>query len=374
MKKYYLFLLVLINGVTASLLTMQPALSLGSRTYIADVTGNVLIKRRLWFGYRKANVNDSLWNSDSLWIRDADSSALVICHSDAADTWQVPHGRQVSVNEGCLNTPYRVEDTRPPGRDPINDRLPYVIRSRNSRLFKEKPLKLSWNSVEGATYYKVEIRDFFKSVIEETVFGTEIEFADLAHLDTDSAYSVIVTANTGLSAPEDPEYDSAPKISFINIEDTILIQRQLDSIEALRLSDETTVFARADLYRRYRLYQDATDILEEAIQSGSESAAIHELNAEIYLLVGLERHAINSFVDALDLLESARNIEQQAEIQEKLGRLSRNLVDYESAATWLSMAKENYEEILNLNVVESRELISELDFLIRDSQDRLYKQ
>ena len=357
--------------VVAGAIIPPTAFSSGERTYITALTGNVQIKRRFWWGYRQADLNETLWREDKLWIRDTQSSATVICNSDPQQRWTVPRRQDVPVTEGCPNTSYRPEDNLAPGRDPKNENLPYLIRSRNSALFLDEPLRLSWNPVDGATHYDVEIRYLARTILKERFLDTAAEFQDLSDLRNDRDYFVIVTASTGISAPESPNLDPAPIISFLNDEQAREVRRRIAEIESWQEAKEAKVFAIADLYRNYGLYQSAIDVLKAAIEDGTGNVSIHQLQSEIYLEVGLETAARESYLNALRVAETEGNLAYQANFQEQLGKISYYLEDYREAITWLSSAIDSYQDLLDVSVPENQEKLSDLEELILDSQNRI---
>ncbi|NEQ18467.1 MAG: hypothetical protein F6K44_34370, partial [Moorea sp. SIO3E2] len=55
--------------------------------YIAALTGNVQVKRPLWFGYDRAHQGDILKLTDRIWVRNPQSSATVFCNH--LSNWQV---------------------------------------------------------------------------------------------------------------------------------------------------------------------------------------------------------------------------------------------------------------------------------------------
>ena len=293
--------------------------------------------------------------------------------SDYENPWYVTsQGRDISVAEGCTNVSYRTEDSLAPPRYPVGRSIPYLIRSRNSALLPNQPLRLSWNPIEGATYYDVKIQYLARSpVIERKVYGTELELDDLTRLTADQDYFVTITASNGVSAPENLNIGSAPVISLLGSERVTELLNKASAIKELNLEDGSEAFSVASLYRSYRLYQEALDMVEIVIQAHPQSVSVRQFQAELYLQMDLVQFAKESYVQSLGIAESKGDIAQQAEIQERLGKISRNLEDFAAAVDWLEDAHANYQEILDLDVLENEERLNDLEELIQDSQKRI---
>lgn len=370
MKWTHLLSLSLLSAIVANAIFPSAATSLRGRTYIVALTGNVQIKRRWWLGYRQVSMNETLWREDRLWVRNVQSAATIICNSNPRHLWQVPRRQDVPVTEGCPEAFYRDEDSLAPGRDPKNENLPYLIRPRNTALFPDQPLSLRWNPVDGATYYDVVIKNLSRPVWETRVSEPIAEYPDVDELERDLDYSVVITANTGASAPEDPALDPVPTFSLLSDEQVEEVRAELAEIEDWGLEDEVKAFARADLYRRYRLYQSGVDVLELVIEAGSENVAIHQLLAELYLEVDLPWQAKESYLIGLDFAKAEGDFaHQQAEIQEQLGLISHYLADFEEAVNWLREAETNYRELLDPTIRENQEKLTKIEALIQSSQE-----
>ena len=135
---------------------------------IAALTGDVQVKRRLWFGYRRTYKGDRLKLTDQIWVKNPQSSATVSCNN--LSNWEVPVGSAFKVSEGCSNLGilFQPEDDLPPGRGIGNENLPDLISPRNTALRPNQPLTLRWHGVKEATHYDVTIKNLARPVWEKT--------------------------------------------------------------------------------------------------------------------------------------------------------------------------------------------------------------
>lgn len=369
MKQKYLLSVGLLSLIFV--LAIAPtANSLTGRTFIAAITGDVQIKRRFWFGYRRVDVGETLWLNDRLWVKNQQSSAKVICNSQTP--WNVPAAREVEVSEGCPAIGYRSEDNLAPGRSSENAQLPYLIRSRNTAIFPDRPLVLEWNPVAGATQYDVAIKYLSRTIWETQVSEPRAEYSNLSELQRNRDYFIVITAHVGNTTIASPEGTApAPTLTPLSDEELNEVEAGLAKLESLNLDADAEALAIASLYQSYHLNQDAIDVLEEQIQAGTDKVALYQLQAELYQGVGLYQLAQSRYEKALNLAETYENLPQQAELQEQLGRLARNQENFAQAVEHLRVAKAIYQSLFDTTVVESQSKLQEIQRLIDDSQSRL---
>jgi hypothetical protein len=348
------------------------------QTFIASLIGDVQIKRSWWLWYVPVDSGEILGSDDKLWVKNDQSSATVLCGGETPRL--IPVGREVKVSTECTNINYRIEDPLPPSRSYENQQLPYLIRSRNTSVFPNRPLILEWNPVASAISYTVTIKYLSRTVWEKQVSEPRATYTEVANLQGDRAYSIIITASTGATSPEGTALDQT--ITPLTAEKMKTVEASVEQIRALNLSADANALALANLYRnqnncsdrlRNCLNQDAIDELEAQIEGGTRSVAVYQLQAKIYQQIGLSQLAQTRYQDALELAETRRNLTQQAEIQEQLGYIARGQENFAQAVERLQAAKKIYQELFNRAEPEAQAKLQALQQIIEDSQARLVR-
>jgi hypothetical protein len=367
MKRKHLLSVGLLSAIVFGAIA-PIAYPLTGRTFIESLVGDVQIKR-LWFLWLPVDSGQSLQPDDELWVKNNQSSATVLCNGQTP--WLVPVGREEKVSEGCrLNTNYREEDPLAPSRGTENQQLPYLIRSRNTSVFPNRPLILEWNPVVGATYYDVAIQYLSRPPIwKKRVSEPRATYSGFADIEGDRDYFIIITASTGAESPEGTA--AAPTITPLTAEQVKTVEAGVAQIKALNLANDANTLALANLYQSDRLNQDAIDVLESQIQEGTRSVAVYQLQARIYQQIGLNQLAQIRYQDALRLAETRRNLMQQAEIQEQLGYIARGQEDFAQAVKRLQAAEKLYQKLFDPAEPEAQVRLQKLQQAIEDSQARL---
>ncbi|NER87006.1 MULTISPECIES: tetratricopeptide repeat protein [unclassified Moorena] len=347
---------------------------------IAALTGDVQVKRPLWFGYRRAYKGDRLKLTDRIWVKNPQSSATVSCNN--LSNWEVAVGTAFKVSEGCSNSGilFRPEDDLAPGRGIENEDLPYLISPRNTALRPNQPLTLRWHAMKEATHYDVTIKYLARPVWEKRVSEPIVDYPDSSQLRRDRDYFIVVTASTGVSSPENPDQESAPTITLLTDEQEQELKKNLAQIETQNLDADAKALGQAHLYhstcqdQNYPntcLNQNAIEVLETRIKAGTDNAAIYQLQADMYKRIGLKRQAQQRYRTALALAKKTNNLPLQAEIQEQLGEIAHNLEEFAEAVEWLEAAEAIYQKGLNLEDPEAQGKLEELRKDIEDSRQRI---
>lgn len=324
--------------------------------FISDISGDVQVKRRNWFGYRRAYPGDGLSSEDRLRLG-SDASAKVSCNN--LDVWQVPAGRESQVSEGC---PAARESLGDPGRSDtrsfIDPTIPYLISPRNTSIATTRPT-LRWNAIEGATRYRVQIRGprfEWTTQVEET----EVVYSGEEPLRRGIRYRVFVTADSGVST----QGKDRAGFTVLDEADVREIETQVARLQQQPLG-ETSAILLAHLYRRYNLNAKAIELLEEAIEDGNRITATYQLLGELYEQVGLSRHARERYETALELASAQENLAGEALARESLGALHQSLGELSTAVEWFDAAREDYRGL------GDEERVHELSAEIRDLQQRI---
>ncbi len=247
----------------------------------------------------------------------------------------------------------RTRGSRRPSRPIVNVSLPHVLSPRNTALLGTNSLAVQWHPVAGATSYTVEItgKDV-KWKVEVT--ETEAIFDELKSLKPNYRYSIVVTADNGISsdAGEPVGFTLLPATESDRVNDRVEViktEQLAPEEEALKIALNYLEFEHSDPdWRSYSLNQAAIDVLEARIEAGTEDSRVYLLQADTYLKVGLPLLAQERYEEALTYAQAAGQAEWQAESHWGLADVAQGQTEYVDALTHLQTAQEIYESLGNL--------------------------
>jgi tetratricopeptide (TPR) repeat protein len=288
---------------------------------ILQVKGKVLVNNKNWKKPRTAFVGLSL-NSDDMLNIPAQASVKIYCNN--LSIW-TPKPGKYRVSQGCpsgkavIRLPNSNNGTlRPVGKtEAALAKLPYVITPRETDIISDRP-HIRWNAVQGTTYYTVKIDDINW---EKKTDKTEIIYDGDRPLQPETRYWVTVTTDQGLSSQQETE------VGF-NVSDEQTKKTVLEAVEKIKkqpLSPTEKGLILAYLYRGYKLYDNATNVLEELVNQGSSEVTVYQLLGDTYLEIGLPQLAKNIYQKGLVLAINTKNIPAQMIINKSL-KQSENLL------------------------------------------------
>jgi hypothetical protein len=327
-----------------------------SLNFISELHGEVWIKRTGRNNAQRARMGNLLNPSDRLRLGQG-ASAKVFCNN--LSTWHLRTPGEFSVSSGCPSARAILRDEDEPPRAPTRNAndptIPYVISPRNTAVLTLQPT-LRWNPVEGATSYQVRVRGPGVNWTK-TVDCSEVVYSGESSLKPGVRYWVIVTADTGASS------ESEPPVGFtvLSEEEVQHVTADMTQIQQQLLSTPSKTLALAYLYRSNNLNAEAIALLEDAVETGEQMAAIYHLLGNLYQQIGLERLATERYLTALELAKAEENLEAQAEIQESLGDAGVALDQIAQAVEWFQAAQTIYRDLGDEARVE--ELQGKLDDL-----------
>jgi tetratricopeptide (TPR) repeat protein len=123
-------------------------------------------------------------------------------------------------------------------------------------------------------------------------------------LQAETRYWVTVTTDQGLSSQQETE------VGF-NVSDEQTKKTVLEAVEKIQkqpLSPTEKELILAYLYRGYKLYDNAINVLEELVNQGSSEVTVYQLLGDTYLEVGLPQLAKNTYQKGLALTINTKNI------------------------------------------------------------------
>ena len=314
----------------------SPALSNTSGiNLIINFSGDVKVKKDEWSQWQKADSVRTLSPNDQIEIG-TNSSATIYC-SDLSE-WTINEPGTYWLYDGCspgeatLKLPNSNNDTRRPGgiKEQALQSIPYIITPRNTSILNNQPT-IRWNTVPGATQYKVIVEDW-----EAETSETEIVYT--GELEAEFFYFVSVVADNSSSSEDEAE------VGFMVLDehkekDTLV---HIEAIKQQGLTKEVEGLVLAHLYRGNDLNAEAIEILEESIQVGSKQVSVYQLLGDIYQQVGLSLEAKEIYLKGLALMKNVENIAGQASIQAELGEVEYALGNEDEAIDWLEKAKAGY--------------------------------
>ena len=332
---------------------------------ITNLSGTVEVRGRWSLFWGRASRYQELSPYHRIRVGN-ESSATITCLDANANwiNWTIPPG-EVPVSSRCATSVFP-DDPTAPTRSPIDESLPYIITPRNTALLPGR-IDIAWNAIPDANTYRVRIRGR-GGFLWESDWLTATATTYTASLEAGRTYEIAVETDRGVSS--NPNGSASPTFRILTEAEVSTAHQEVAQIEALALDSTAHALAVAQVYRNYNLNQDAIAILEAQIQSGTQSAALYQLQASIYEQIGLTRQAQERYNRALGL-SNADDLEQRAYIQERLGRLARSIADHAEAVIWLQAAEANYRQLLDASLPEVQDQLRELERLIKDSQSRL---
>jgi len=301
---------------------------------IVAVQGQVGVKRRGWSSYAPAMFGTSLRRGDLLRLEESSQAKVVCAGLTVSDAPRgiggvpCPPVKPVLIYRGSSTI-----STRSYG----SVAFPVVVSPRKTKLLDLHPI-LRWTPVGGATTYRVIVRGGDLSWSTEVRSRTEFVYPENAPaLKARDAYKLIVVANNGRRSDEESE----PGLGFTVLlpDEAKEVRREEQRIRALGLPDVPTRFLIVCLYATHGLNAEAIERLKELSQSLNEPAPARLLG-DLYLAVGLSRHAEECYLLALKLSENANDEEGQELAHKALGEIYEALGNRNSVIQHLKSALE----------------------------------
>jgi hypothetical protein len=325
----------------------------GQDGIVVNVQGDASIKRAGWQNYAPIFFGAPLRKGDLLRLA-ASARAVVACADLTLSELptgvsgfpcRTGPGQDALVYAGRLATPTRGE--------PAAGEYPVVISPRKTALLDSHPL-LRWTEVPGATSYRVSLQGTDWSTAIDG--GTETVYpADAPALRPGTAYRLVVEAGERSSA-EEP--GAGLGFELLGSDEVAAVRAAEAKIRALGLADAATRLLVANLYAVHHLYAEALAQLEP--RAGSGEPAVLRLAGDLYLGVGLNRQAEESYLQALTLSQGANDPEGQAAAHAALGNIYDALGNREEATRHWQDAVAGYKGLGDQSkIAEVRALLEE---------------
>jgi tetratricopeptide (TPR) repeat protein len=230
--------------------------------------------------------------------------------------------------------------TRPAPSD--DESLPVVLSPRNTHLADGRP-EIRWRAVEGAEEYEVVVSgpggELWRTVAQET----ELPYPEAQPpLEAEVGYLIQVTARGAQS--EQPRLSEAVLVTVLSAARMEQVRQFEAQIEGLGLSVESASFFLAAYYADQELYRKAIVELVSLVEE-TPSPPAHRLLGDVYLDVGLDDEAAQSYRNARELAQEQGNRRVQAEAEVGLGHVEFAAGRFEEALSHYRAAQVLYQEL-----------------------------
>jgi tetratricopeptide (TPR) repeat protein len=200
---------------------------------------------------------------------------------------------------------------------------------------------IQWNEVPDATEYTVRVLGPDGIVWETRTGESEIRYSGRPPLEAGVSYAIEVMANTGVSSTD----EGIPGLAFSIINELSALEIIANS-ELLRQQEApsmTEVYLLAEYYKQQELAAKAINTIEEFIEQETvQSPAIYRFLGDLYLDVGLTRHAKDAYLKVLDLTKDNNDMEEKAVALSALSRIHIALNNPEEAVRYFNEAQNLY--------------------------------
>ncbi len=320
---------------------------------IVAVQGEASVKRAGWQRYAPARFGAAFGKGDLLRVDEA-AHAMVACADLAlADLPAGISGFPCQGSSGQGELVYRGSLAVPTRGEPEQGEYPIVLSPRKTRLLAPNPT-LRWTGLPGATTYRVSLQG---TDWRTTVDGaTELVYPpDAPALKPGAAYRLVVEAGERSSA-EEP--GAGLGFTLLAADEAQAVAAAEAKIRALGLADAPARLLTANLYANHGLYAEAIERLSP--EDGSPEPAVARLRGDLYLAMGLNRQAEESYLKALEQSQQGNDPEGQATAHTALGRAYDLLGNRQEATRHWQAALTGYDELGDqAKVTELRGLLAE---------------
>ena len=323
---------------TAAPATADAAAGAGQAGIIVTVQGNASVKRAGWQNYAPALFGVPLRKGDLLRLATAARVVVACADLKLSELPSGVSGFPCKTGAGPYALVYAGRLAAPTRGEPGMAEYPVVISPRKTKLLDPRPT-LRWTAVPGVTSYRVSLQG---TAWRTTIDGaTEMAYpSDAPALKPGTAYRLVVEAGERSSAEE-----AGTGLGFTLLEagEAEAVRAAEAQIRALGLAEAATRLLVANLYANHGLYADAIELLDPLADSGEP--AVSRLAGDLYLSIGLNRQAEESYLKALQLSEGASDVEGQAAAHATLGNIYEALGSRAEAARHWQAAIAGYEQL-----------------------------
>ncbi len=237
-------------------------------------------------------------------------------------------------------------------RGPLDSLIPYIISPRRTLLLNDRP-KLRWNQVPGVNNYTVGVVKGDRVIWETKVNGNEVVYPGTPQLEPGVEYLLVVKAESGSTSEE--EKLPAKGFRMLPTTEKQLVKLAIEQVNNQKIGDRTKTLQRAYFYIGADLKSEAVETLEALVATGIQEALAYRKLGELYWQEGVTLLAESNYLKAHELASAARDVGEEAQLEEALGDLYLAIGEKQEALRWLTQAIESHKTLGNTQRVKELE-------------------
>jgi len=332
-------------------MSVPPVPSATPDAVLLRVRGEVRLQQAITGWVTPASFGDYLWRGDVI-VTGQNAQAEAVC-SDG-ESVHVLSSQSVIITCGGIPDPVyqrvivrihsRQIEALPVNRfgPPESGNVPVVLSPRNTWLTEGRP-EIRWRAVEGADDYQVTVLGPKGELWRAAVQETELPYPRAQPaLETGGSYLIQVTAEMGPAEQSQPSKEVL--VTVLSAADAGRVHQFEAHVEALGLAAESARFLLAAYYADQKLY-DAATVELVSLAKETCSPLVHRLLADVYLAVGLDGEASQSYQEAYRLAQGQGDWLVLAEVEVGLGHIAYAAKDFENALSHYQAALILYRKL-----------------------------
>lgn len=291
-------------------------------------------RRSKWGKFSTTSQGAILCAGDRLRIDD-NSSAEVQCLANNT-TVQVPSKVDWLIDEYCPVPNNKIPSSEGPFLRPRGSSGQLnIVSPRNTSILTQRPT-FYWNSVEGASYYEVQLEGYQMNWKASKIKATQLAYPPTEPaLQYENTYSLMITAYSNQS----PEKIAQQRVSFsLPSQVTIELVHQRKQEIQKSFEGEAQALVLATFYQQYNLNAEAIQLLENLQKQGFTTADIALRLAQLYVRVQHYQLALNYYQQAFQLAETSNNLGVQVEAAQQIGQIYTVMDNSTESEYWLAIA------------------------------------
>ncbi|MEG4128469.1 tetratricopeptide repeat protein [Microcoleus sp. Pol1B3] len=237
-------------------------------------------------------------------------------------------------------------------RGPLDALIPYIISPRRTLLLNDRP-KLRWNKVPGVDTYTVSLVKGDRAIWETKLNGNEVVYPGAPQLEPGIEYLLVVKAENGRTSEEEKLGDRS--FRMLPTTQKQLVRGAIDLINDRKMADTTKALQRAYFYIGSDLKSEAIETLEALVATGIQEPLAYRKLGDLYWQEGVTLLAESNYLKAHELASAAKDIGEQAQLEEALGGIYGAIGEKQEAVRWLTQAINSHKALGNTQRVKELE-------------------
>ncbi|MCU0543918.1 MAG: tetratricopeptide repeat protein [Oscillatoriaceae cyanobacterium Prado104] len=237
-------------------------------------------------------------------------------------------------------------------RGPLDILIPYIISPRRTLLLNDRP-KLRWNKVPGVNTYTVSLVKGDRATWETTVNGNEVIYPGTPQLEPGIEYVLVVKAENGRTSEEEKLPDRSFRV--LPTAQKQFVNGAIEQINDRPIAGTTKALQRAYFYIGAGLKAEAIETLEALVATGFQEVVAYRKLGDLYWEEGVTLLAESNYLKAHELASAAKDIGEQAQLEEALGDLYGAIGEKQEAVRWLVQAINSHKALGNTQRVKELE-------------------